>query len=188
MADLHTKQLTDKQAKRLSAFLLEHTDYSMLQLMGFFSAITSSPRSIPLNEWLERLDVTKAFSSQKEAQEILADISTLFNVVAGELRDKKYKPIGLTTLQESKLPAHEKTDLFLDWLDGYLLGMDLVGNEWVHPDHAQAVSIMAAIMNIARSLYDDEARPVTQEDFETVQQNVKAFHDYWIKHGKLKTE
>ena len=74
------------------------------------------------------------------------------------------------------------TDLFLDWIDGYLLGMDLVGKEWVQPDHMESALIMANIMKVAKYLYDDETRTVRNSDFDTVQTNVKAFYDYWVKH------
>lgn len=182
MSDIHNKQLSDKQVERLTSFLLERTDYSLLQLMGFFTAIISSPRTIQLNEWLERLDINKSFRSQKEAEEMLSSISTVLSNMQAELREKKYKPVALTLIQESKMPEGEVTDLFLDWIDGYLLGMDLVGQDWVKPDHMESAQVMAAIMKVAKYLYDDETRTVRGDDFEMVQTNVKAFYDYWVKH------
>ena len=38
--------------------------------MGFFTAIISSPRTIQLNEWLERLDINKSFKTQKVAERV----------------------------------------------------------------------------------------------------------------------
>ena len=73
MADIQLP-LTDRQVERLTTFLVERTDYSLLQLMGFFTAIISSPRPIAFNQLLERLDIAKSFSSQKESQEIIASL------------------------------------------------------------------------------------------------------------------
>ncbi len=174
--------LTDKQVERLTTFLLERTDYSLLQLMGFFTAIISSPRSIAFNEWLERLDITKSFSSQKESEELITSLSKVFSTVQAELKEKKYKPVGLTLIQESNKSADEMTDLFLDWIDGFLLGMDLVGQDWVKQDHKESAIVMGAIIQVAKYLYDDETRMVSNADIETVQANVKTFHDYWVKH------
>ena len=36
MTELKNIQLTDEQLERLSEFVLEHADYSLLELMGFF--------------------------------------------------------------------------------------------------------------------------------------------------------
>lgn len=182
MTDLQNKQLSDKQIERLTTFLIERTDYSLLQLMGFFTAIISSPRVIDLHEWLERLDINKSFRSQKEAEEMLASISAVFGNMHAELREKKYKPIALALIQESSMPTTEVTDLFLDWIDGYLLGMDLVGQDWVKPQHMESAQMMGQIMKVAKHLYDDETHVVRAHDFEIVQTNVKAFYDYWTKH------
>lgn len=181
MADIQNIQLTDKQVERLSTFLLERTDYSLLQLIGFFTAIQSSPRPIEYTEWLERLALTKSFENQKESEEIIGSLSKLYNTTQLELREKSYKPVSLKLIQESKLPASEVTDLFLDWVDGYLLGMDLIGHDWITPEHKDATALLAEVMKIAKHLYDDETRAVTAQDFDIVKTNIKAFHDYWAK-------
>ena len=108
--------------------------------------------------------------------------SKVFNNVQAELREKKYRPVALTLIQKSNMPADEMTDLFLDWIDGFLLGMDLVGRDWVQPDHMESAIMMGSIIKVAKYLYDDETRTVSNADIETVQANVKTFHDYWVKH------
>ncbi len=184
MAHLLIIQLTDEQLEQLSGFLLENTDYSLLELMAFFTAIESGPREVTQDEWLEFLELNEILTSHKDGQEILKLLVLVHNNMAVELSQEHYEPVAFTAIQESGLPGDEITDLFLDWIDGFWLGLELFGDEWVDTDHTEAEDIIFALGELDKHLLEDVSKPeITPENFEFVQTSVKAFHDYWQTHS-----
>lgn len=183
MQELKNIQLTDEQLEQLSEFVLQHADYSLLELMAFFTAILSGPRVVKQEEWMEFLELHDEFALHDESPEIVKLLLIVYNNMAAELNQPEYKPAAFTVIQESGLPGDEITDLFLDWIDGFWLGLELFGDDWVDTDHTEAEDIIFALGELDKHLLEDETEPeVTPEDFEFVQTSVKAFHDYWVIH------
>lgn len=183
MTNLPNTPLTDDQLEQLSRFLVENTDYSLLELMAFFTAIESGPRLVAQDEWMEFLELNEMLTSHKDGQEILKLLLQVHNNMAAELREEHYEPVAFTAIQESGLPGNEITNLFLDWIDGFWLGLELFGEEWVDTDHVEAEDIIFALGELDKHLLEDVSKPeITPENFEFVQASVKAFHDYWQIH------
>lgn len=176
-------QLNDEQLEHLSQFMLEHADYSMLELMGFFTAMVSGPRVVSQDEWMDFLELSDEFKAHEDAAEILGLLTIVYNNRVTELQEEHYAPVAFKVIQESDLSADEMTDLLLDWIDGFWLGLELFGDEWVDTDHQEAEDIIFALGELDKHLLEDESEPqATPEDFAFVQTSVKAFYDYWAMH------
>lgn len=183
MTNVTHVQLTDEQLEQLSAFVIAETDYSLLELMAFFTGILSGPRVVSQSEWLEFLELNQLFDTHEQGKEMFELLKIVYNNMAAELSQKEYTPAAFTAIQESGLPGEEITDLFLDWMDGFWFGLEFFGEDWVDTDHKEAEDIIYALGELDKHLLEDESEPeVTPEDFVFVQTSVKAFHDYWVTH------
>jgi yecA family protein len=121
------QMMNDEQLERLEDFLLAHLEEGSMPLdvaQGFLCSIVSGPRMIMPNQWLPSVLGEVEFASDREAQEIMELVMSLYSTTLAELENKNFVPMILS-MEE----GHEDNPLPLPygWCEGYIIGWNMHG-------------------------------------------------------------
>lgn len=182
MLNLQDMESTDQQIGQLMEYLKENNNVSIIELMGLFAAIVTSPHDIGISEWMQLLSLNKGYRSIQQRDEIYVTLCALYKQVEDELKSEDYGPRTLKVLQESDMPADQIKTFYLLWGKGYITGIDSVCNETGVAAHEYAYNLFVEVTQSIRSLYDNENQPIRKKDFEIVRTHTKAIYDFWVEH------
>jgi len=192
LRDLFTP-LSEEEMDRLDRFLLERIDeeaddegkdegmLDISELDGFFTAIVSGPRLVPLSQWLPAVwgDFEPVWENEKDFEQIFSLMMRHMNGISTTLSEqpKAFEPIFME--REVKGKTYTIVD---EWCEGYMRGVALMADLWDEegPEIEELLMPILAFTSAtnwrAHELGDEEV-PIIQL---AVTVNARDIYAYWL--------
>jgi uncharacterized protein len=192
MDDLNSP-LNENEIQQLDQFLLDRIDENILTddmdegifdistLDGFFTAIVSSPVTIPPSMWLPSLwgDFEPTWENEETFSEILTLLLRHMNGIVQILMDypDDFEPLYMERVVE------DKTYTIVDeWCEGYHRGVELTSEHWVRHEE---VSVLLAPIYAFTEVTDWKGHDYSEDEIRTIQMaiapSVRDIHAYWLE-------
>ena len=115
------KQLEKDDFQRLATLLTVNGNFTLPELHGFFTSITSSPFLIVPSEWLEMLfENTPEFDA--DITSLIEFAMSMYNQVVRDLHENKITPL-LTYEHDMKWGEDVDPIALSQWCQGYMKGL-----------------------------------------------------------------
>lgn len=184
---------------KLDRFLISQGAFSVIKLHGFLTAVNSSPSIILPSQWLPLSKIQEIdFNNIKQANEIMADIMSLYNHVNTGLRERTYAPILYIPPEIEKEPLpYEKiwNEIKLNtkvWAAGYWSGVESTWPEFTEylecnsEIHTPLSIIYCLTLSQEEFIEECKALKITEENYyksivDYLPNAAIEIYNFWIK-------